>query len=125
MPPALCQRQPVVYFFHRPPQPFPLALLAEGMFCGITVTDLFPCPDFVKEYCQSADKNDVDEMYEIRSKLFHSGEFSFFEFDISMNPYLNPIFEHLSEKYTEYRKIIRKTIINWIVRNVMNQRDNS
>ena len=81
--------------------------------------------DFVKEYCQSADKNDVDEMYEIRSKLFHSGEFSFFEFDISMNPYLNPIFEHLSEKYTEYRKIIRKTIINWIVRNVMNQRDNS
>lgn len=81
--------------------------------------------DFVKKYCQSADKSDVDEMYEIRSKLFHSGEFSFFEFDISMNPYLNPIFEHLSEKCTEYRKIIRKTIITWIVRNVMNQGDDS
>ena len=81
--------------------------------------------DFVKEYCQFADKSDVDEMYEIRSKLFHSGEFSFFEFGISMNPYLNPIFEHLSEKYTEYRKIIRKTIITWILRNVMNQRDDS
>lgn len=81
--------------------------------------------DFVKEYCQSANKSDVDEMYEIRSKLFHSGEFSFFEFDISMNPYLNPIFEDLSEKYMEYRKIVRKTIIAWIVRNVLNQRDNS
>lgn len=81
--------------------------------------------EFVKEYCQSANKNDVDEMYEIRSKLFHSGEFSFFEFDISMNPYLNPIFEDFSEKYMEYRKIIRKTVITWIIRNIMNQRDDS
>ena len=81
--------------------------------------------EFVKEYCQSVNKSDVDEMYEIRSKLFHSGEFSFFEFDISMNPYLNPIFEDLSEKYMEYRRIVRKTIITWIVRNVLNQRDNS
>ena len=81
--------------------------------------------EFVKEYCQSVNKSDVDEMYEIRSKLFHSGEFSFFEFDISMNPYLNPIFEDLSEKYMEYRRIVRKTIITWIVRNVLNQRDKS
>jgi hypothetical protein len=79
--------------------------------------------DFVKEYCQSANKSDIDEMYEIRSKLFHSGEFSFFEFDLSMNPYLNPIFELLSKKYMEYRKIVRKTIITWVVRNVMNQGD--
>ena len=42
-----------------------------------------------------------------------------------MNPYLNPIFEDLSEKYMEYRRIVRKTIITWIVRNVLNQRDNS
>lgn len=81
--------------------------------------------EFLKEYCQSADKSDVDEMYEIRSKLFHSGEFSFFEFDIRLNPYLNPIFEHFSEKYTEYRKIIRKTIITWILRNVINQKNDS
>lgn len=81
--------------------------------------------EFVKEYCQSAKKSDVDEMYEIRSKLFHSGEFSFFEFDISMNPYLNPIYELLSEKYTEYRKIARKTIISWVERNILNQRESS
>lgn len=79
--------------------------------------------EFMKEYCQSANKSNIDEMYEIRSKLFHSGEFSFFEFDFSMNPYLNPIYEHFSDKYTEYRKIVRKTIITWILRNVMNQRN--
>ena len=81
--------------------------------------------EFVKEYCQSANKSDVDEMYEIRSKLFHSGEFSFLEFDISMNPYLNPIYEFLSEKYTEYRKIARKTIISWVQRNILNQKKSS
>ncbi|HIS63460.1 MAG TPA: hypothetical protein IAC14_14705 [Candidatus Scybalomonas excrementigallinarum] len=81
--------------------------------------------EFVKEYCQFANKSDIDEMYEMRSKLFHSGEFSFFEFDISMNPYLNPVFEHFSEKYTKYRRIIRKSIITWITRNVLNQKDGS
>mgnify|MGYP003290390900 CR=1 FL=1 len=80
---------------------------------------------FIKEYCKCANKSDIDEMYEIRSKLFHSGEFSFLEFDISMNPYLNPIFEYLSKKYTEYRKIIRKTIIAWIERNILSQREDS
>lgn len=75
--------------------------------------------EFMKEYCESANKSDVDEMYEIRSKLFHSGEFSFFEFDISLNPYLNPIFEHLSKKYYEYCKIIRKAIITWVARNII------
>lgn len=79
--------------------------------------------EFVKKYCCFANKRDIDEMYEIRSKLFHSGEFSFFEFDLSMNPYLNPMFEHLSEKYEKYRKIIRKAIITWIVGNVMNDKN--
>ncbi|MCR0205016.1 hypothetical protein MKC66_09840 [[Clostridium] innocuum] len=74
---------------------------------------------FMKEYCQFVNKSDIDEMYEIRSKLFHSAEFSFFDFDISMNPFLNPIFEHLSEKYEVYRKLIRKTIITWIIKNVI------
>ena len=81
--------------------------------------------EFVKEYCKSANKSDVDEMYEIRSKLFHSGEFSFLEFDINMNPYLNPIYEFLAEKYTEYRKIARKTIISWVQRNILNQNKSS
>ncbi|MBD5162219.1 MAG: hypothetical protein HDT14_09445 [Oscillibacter sp.] len=80
---------------------------------------------FVKEYCPSAKKSYVDDMYEIRSKLFHSGEFSFFEFDFSLNPYLNPIFEEFSDKYMEYRRIVRKTMIAWIVRNILNQRDDS
>ena len=77
--------------------------------------------EFVKKYCQFASKGDTDEMYEIRSKLFHSGEFSFFEFDISMNPYLSPVYEDLSFKFVEYRKIARESIINWIKNKVLNQ----
>ena len=91
---------------------------------SLAKADALNYSEFMKEYCPSANKRDTDEMYEIRSKLFHSGEFSFFEFDITMNPYLNPIFEEFAEKYTEYRKIIRKAIIAWIVRNVMNESDN-
>lgn len=49
-----CQRQLVVYFFHRPQQPLPLALLAEGMLCGITVTDSFPCPPVPTAYSRVA-----------------------------------------------------------------------
>lgn len=76
--------------------------------------------EFMKKYCKSAEKRDIDEMYEIRSKLFHSGEFSFFEFDINMNPYFNPTFDYFSKKYMEYRKIVRKAIITWIKENIMN-----
>ena len=59
-------------------------------------------------------------MYEIRSKLFHSGEFSFFEFESSMNPYINPVYEYLFQKYTDYRNIARKTLISWIKNNILN-----
>lgn len=76
--------------------------------------------EFVTKYCDIANKSDIDDMYEIRSKLFHSGEFSFFEYDISMNPYLNPVYEYFSDKYIEYRKIIRKTLISWIKINILN-----
>ena len=39
---ALCQRQLVVYLFHRMQQPFPVTLLTEWVLCGVTVTDSFP-----------------------------------------------------------------------------------
>lgn len=78
---------------------------------------------FVRKYCTVANKRDIDDMYEIRSKLFHSGEFSFLEFEISMNPYLNPIYEYLSDKYNEYRGIIRKTLVSWIKDNVLTKQD--
>lgn len=66
----------------------------------------------------NAKKSDIDDMYEIRSKLFHSGEFSFFEYDVNMNPYVNPVYEYFADKYTEFRRILRKTIINWIKINI-------
>ena len=74
---------------------------------------------FIQKYCVVAKKCDIDDMYEIRSKLFHSGEFSFLEFEISMNPYLNPVYEYLSDKYVEYRKIVRKSLISWIKHNIL------
>lgn len=74
---------------------------------------------FVQKYCETAKKCDIDDMYEIRSKLFHSGEFSFLEFEISMNPYLNPVYEYLSDMYDEYRKIVRKALISWIKHNIL------
>lgn len=74
--------------------------------------------DFVKKYNPNAKKSDIDDMYEIRSKLFHSGEFSFFEYDVNMNPYVNPVYEYFADKYTEFRRILRKTIINWIKINI-------
>jgi hypothetical protein len=59
-------------------------------------------------------------MYEIRSKLFHSGEFSFFEYETNLNPYLNPIYESFADKYNKYRVIVRKTIIEWINEKILN-----
>lgn len=76
--------------------------------------------EFVKKYCENASKSDIDDMYEIRSKLFHSGEFSFFEFESSMNPYINPVYEYFFQKYTDYRNIARKTLISWIKNNILN-----
>lgn len=76
--------------------------------------------NFVQKYCSSAQKNDIDDMYEIRSKLFHSGEFSFLEFDVNMNPYLSPMYEYLSDKYNKYRRVLRKTIISWVKENIIN-----
>ncbi len=78
---------------------------------------------FMRKYCETVKKCDIDDMYEIRSKLFHSGEFSFLEFEISMNPYLNPVYEILFDKYDEYRKIVRKALVSWIKHNILVTRD--
>lgn len=42
----------------------------------------------------------------------------FFEYDVNMNPYVNPVYEYFADKYTEFRRILRKTIINWIKINI-------
>lgn len=75
--------------------------------------------EFVQKYCETAKKCDCDDMYEIRSKLFHSGEFSFLEFDINMNPFLNPVYEYMANKYDNYREIARKVLITWVKRNIL------
>lgn len=95
-----------------------IALLVASVE-SLSKTEGISFSEFVKKYCATAKKSDIDDMYEIRSKLFHSGELSFLEFEISMNPYLNPVYEYLSDKYTEYRKIIRKTLLSWIKNNVI------
>ena len=75
--------------------------------------------EFIKKYYDTAKKSDIDNIYEIRSKLFHSGEVSFLEFEVDMNPYLNPVHEYLLDKYNDYCKIIRKTLISWIKKNII------
>lgn len=95
-----------------------IALMVASVEC-LAKADRVSFSEFIQKYCVTAKKSDIDDMYEIRSKLFHCGEFSFLEFDINMNPYLNPVYEYLSDKYNEYRRIIRKTLISWIKSNVV------
>lgn len=95
-----------------------IALLVASVE-SLAKTEGISFSQFVQKYCETAKKCDIDDMYEIRSKLFHSGEFSFLEFEISMNPYLNPVYEYLSDKYDEYRKIVRKALISWIKHNIL------
>lgn len=95
-----------------------IALLAASVE-SLAKTEGISFSQFVQKYYETAKKCDIDDMYEIRSKLFHSGEFSFLEFEISMNPYLNPVYEYLSDKYDEYRKIVRKALISWIKHNIL------
>lgn len=70
--------------------------------------------NFVMKYSGDVDRETLDSMYGIRSKLFHTGNFSFFEFDFDVNPYSDPLFLEFSQKYTLYKKILRKTFISWI-----------
>ncbi len=97
---------------------FQIALLVASVE-SLSKAERASFSEFVQKYCETAKKSDIDDMYEIRSKLFHSGEFSFLEFEINLNPYLNPVYEYLLDKYDEYRSIIRKTLISWIKNNVI------
>lgn len=69
---------------------------------------------FVMKYNPDAKKEDLDSLYGIRSKLFHSGAFSFFEFEFDVNPYSNPFYMEFHQKYILFKIILRKAFINWI-----------
>lgn len=70
--------------------------------------------EFIIKYNKEATKKEIDDMYNIRSKLFHAGEFSFFEFSADINPFNNPEYIEFQDKYLSYKTIVRTTIINWI-----------
>ena len=74
-------------------------------------TDFSP---FVSNYYKECSKIKIDDMYEIRSKLFHAGEFSFFEYNININPFHNKQYNECTERYREYKNILRSVFITWI-----------
>lgn len=76
--------------------------------------------DFVIKYNSDATREDLDSLYGIRSKLFHTGSFSFFEFDFDVNPYSNPLYFEFQRKYILYKSILRETFINWILSYIVN-----
>lgn len=72
---------------------------------------------FINDYHEGCIKAKIDDMYEIRSKLFHAGEFSFFEYNINVNPFQNKQYNECTERYIEYKNILRSVFITWIQRN--------
>lgn len=76
---------------------------------------------FVMKYSEDASKDDLDSLYSIRSKLFHSGNFSFFEFDFDINPNSNPLYIEFRQKYILFKTILRKAFINWINKNIIKE----
>lgn len=76
--------------------------------------------NFVMKYNSDASKEDLDSMYGIRSKLFHAGSFSFFEFDFDVNPFSDPVYFEFQRKYDLYKLVLRKTFIDWILCYVVN-----
>lgn len=76
--------------------------------------------NFVIKYNSDATREDLDSLYGIRSKLFHTGSFSFFEFDFDVNPYSDPLYFEFQRKYILYKSILRKSFINWILSNIVN-----
>lgn len=75
--------------------------------------------DFIIKYNSKADRKTTDAIYAIRSKLFHGGDFSFFEYDMDINPYSNPLYNEFQRKYIIYKSIMRKAFVNWSYRNLM------
>ena len=69
---------------------------------------------FVMKFNKKANKNDLDSLYGIRSKLFHAGAFSFFEYEFDINPNSNPLYLEFRQKYLIFKSILRETFVNWI-----------
>lgn len=81
-----------------------------------------PFTNFVNYYCNdTVNKKDLDLIYAIRSKLFHAGEFSFFEFDFELNPYSDPLFIEFHDYYIRFKSTLRKTITSWVNKNILNK----
>ncbi|MBM6733543.1 hypothetical protein [Megasphaera stantonii] len=78
---------------------------------------------FVMKYNKDASKSDLDALYSIRSKLFHSGNFSFFEFELDINPYSDPLYIEFLDKYVLFKSILRKAFINWIDENIIKENE--
>jgi len=76
--------------------------------------------NFMMKYNPDATREDLDALYGIRSKLFHAGNFSFFEFEFDVNPYSNPLYFEFQRKYILYKSILRKAFINWILSYIVN-----
>lgn len=72
---------------------------------------------FVNKYTDECSKKLINDMYDIRSKLFHAGEFSFLEYNLSVNPFSNKQYNDYSKKYIEYKSILRECFIKWINEN--------
>ena len=66
------------------------------------------------KFNKKANKNDLDSLYGIRSKLFHAGAFSFFEYEFDINPNSNPLYLEFRQKYLIFKSILRETFVNWI-----------
>lgn len=74
---------------------------------------------FVMKFNKEANKNDLDLLYGIRSKLFHAGSFSFFEYEFDINPNSNPLYLEFRQKYLMFKSILRETFVNWIKENII------
>ena len=74
---------------------------------------------FIAKHNTDANKDDLDALYSIRSKLFHSGNFSFFEFEYDVNPYSNPLFVEFRQKYIMFKTVLRKAFITWVNENIV------
>ena len=79
--------------------------------------------NFVMKYNSDVIREDLDSLYGIRSKLFHAGSFSFFEFEFDVNPYSDPMYFEFQRKYVLYKEILCKTFVNWILCNIVNSQD--
>jgi len=76
--------------------------------------------NFVMKYNSEATREELDSLYGIRSKLFHAGSFSFFEFEFDVNPFSDPLYFEFQRKYVSYKLVLRKTFITWVERNILN-----